>query len=403
MRTPTMVRLASFLILGLAILLAAGPSLAATPSQFVAVSITIPPPDLPVYDQPPCPADNYIWVPGYWAWDAEGVDYYWVPGTWVLVPRPGLLWTPGYWSWSGASFVWIDGYWGPVVGFYGGVDYGFGYFGDGYVGGHWDRDRFYYNREVNNVNVTVVHNVYNERVERFSENRVSYNGGNGGLRARPTAQEEAAGRERHVAPIAAQRQQMQDARSNRELWASENHGRPPIAATPRPTDFRGSNVVAAREGGTVHSNPGAPANRNAAPGNRVNPGNPASPENRNYNQPTQPNRNAPERAPADTRENPRNQPQQAQPQENTRRNEQPTNRERQQQIEQQREQQNQEMRNRAPEPPSAAPREPRPQPEQRGEAPRQEQRQAAPQHETHPPAQNAAPQRNEKEKKSEEH
>lgn len=415
MHRLTAVRLASLLILGLAILFSAAPSFAAARRQFgVAVSITTAPPDLPVYDQPPCPDDNYMWVPGYWAWDADDADYYWVPGTWVLAPEPGFLWTPGYWGWNGASFVWNDGYWGPVVGFYGGVNYGFGYFGNGYVGGRWDHDRFYYNRVVNNVNVTVVHNVYNERVERFTENRVSYDGGNGGLRARPTAQEQAAARERHVAPVAAQRQQMQDARSNRELSASVNHGRPPIAATPKPSDFRGSNVVAAREAGTVHGNPGA--NRNAAPANRVNPGNPAGPENRTYNQPAQPNRgvqperNAPERTPPpNTRENSRNQPQQqAQPQESTRMNEQRANQERQQQQMQQRGQQQreqQQMRNRPPEQPSAAPREERPQPQQRTEAPRQEQRQqqAAPQHENRAPAQNDAPQRNEKEKKSDEH
>ena len=38
----------------------------------VSVSITVAPPELPVYDQPACPGDGYIWTPGYWAWgDAE--------------------------------------------------------------------------------------------------------------------------------------------------------------------------------------------------------------------------------------------------------------------------------------------------------------------------------------------
>jgi len=35
-------------------------------------------------------------------------------------------------------------YWGPVVGFYGGINYGFGYFGRGYEGGRWEHDHFYY-------------------------------------------------------------------------------------------------------------------------------------------------------------------------------------------------------------------------------------------------------------------
>src|SRR5580704_16906373 len=44
-------------------------------------SLDVAPPDLPVYDQPPCPGDGYLWTPGYWAWGNS--DYYWVPGTWV--------------------------------------------------------------------------------------------------------------------------------------------------------------------------------------------------------------------------------------------------------------------------------------------------------------------------------
>jgi hypothetical protein len=62
----------------------------------VFVSVTVAPPVLPVYAQPPCPGDGYIWTPGYWAWGPDG--YYWVPGTWVMAPEPGLLWTPGYWG-----------------------------------------------------------------------------------------------------------------------------------------------------------------------------------------------------------------------------------------------------------------------------------------------------------------
>ena len=44
----------------------------------VFVSVTIAPPVLPVYTQPPCPGDGYIGRPGYWAYGGEG--YYWVPG-----------------------------------------------------------------------------------------------------------------------------------------------------------------------------------------------------------------------------------------------------------------------------------------------------------------------------------
>ena len=153
----------------------------------VRVAITFGPPALPVYEQPACPGEDYIWTPGYWAYDYDYNDYYWVPGTWVQAPEPGFFWTPGYWGWEREAFVFHEGYWGPHVGFYGGINYGYGYFGDGYEGGRWDRGHFFYNRSVNNVNVTIIHNVYNTTVINKTTviNRVSYNGGNGGINVRP--------------------------------------------------------------------------------------------------------------------------------------------------------------------------------------------------------------------------
>lgn len=201
----------------------------------VRVSITVAPPPLPVYAQPPCPGDGYFWTPGYWAWDNLTGGYYWVPGTWVLPPAVGLLWTPGYWAWEGPTFVFIAGYWGPVVGFYGGIDYGFGYPGHGYYGGRWTNGRFFYNRNVSNVNVTLVHNTYVEKVAVSGHgNRASYNGGRGGIVARPTARETSAAREKHLAATAAQQQHLRLARSMPELHAAENGGKPPVLATDRP-------------------------------------------------------------------------------------------------------------------------------------------------------------------------
>jgi hypothetical protein len=239
----------------------------------VGIVVSFGPPAIPVYVQPPCPAVGYIWVPGYWAWDPDFGDYYWVPGTWVLAPQVGYLWTPGYWGWNGGGYVFYQGYWGPVVGFYGGINYGFGYFGAGYVGGHWDRDQFYYNRSVTNVNVTNIHNVYNTTViNNTTVNRVSYNGGPGGITTRPTPQEEAAANERHLPPVQAQEQHLQQARSEPQLRASANQGKPPIAATDKPTNFRGSGVVAAQQAGAPYH---PPANRAAAEPNR----NATAPEN----------------------------------------------------------------------------------------------------------------------------
>ena len=181
------------------------------------ISVTFGPPALPVYEQPVCPGDGYIWTPGYWAWSDDYDDYYWVPGTWVLAPEVGFLWTPPYWAWVDGGFVFYEGYWGPHVGFYGGINYGFGYFGDGFVGGRWDSGHFFYNREVTNVNVTNIHNVYNETVvtNTTTINRVSYNGGQGGVVARPTPEQEAAAREHHSPPSTAQTEQVKTARANR--------------------------------------------------------------------------------------------------------------------------------------------------------------------------------------------
>ena len=224
-------------------------------SSFAAVGIVVSfgPPAIPIYEQPLCPGEGYLWTPGYWAYGDDFDDYYWVPGTWVLAPEVGFLWTPGYWGWGGSGFVFYDGYWGPRIGFYGGINYGFGYFGEGFVGGRWDNGRFFYNRAVFNVNVTEIHNVYNEEVRVTNVTRVSYNGGEGGLSVRPRPEEEAAARERHIAAVDVQRQHQQQARSNPQQRASENRGKPAVAATARPGDFREHAVPAKEAGGTLYA------------------------------------------------------------------------------------------------------------------------------------------------------
>lgn len=218
----------------------------------LAISVSFGPPPLPVYVQPPCPADGYIWTPGYWAYDPY-FDYYWVPGTWVLAPQPGFLWTPGWWGWNDGAFLFHEGYWGPHIGFYGGINYGFGYFGNGYAGGRWDGNHFYYNRAVSNINVTNIHNVYNTKIENnVTVNRISYNGGKGGIEARPSSEEEAASRDHHIAPEQSQLHHLQMARANPQLRAAVNHGKPAIAATARPGVFSGQHVVAARAAGGAY-------------------------------------------------------------------------------------------------------------------------------------------------------
>jgi len=233
----------------------------------VGISVSFGPPPIPIYEQPVCPADGYLWVPGYWAYDDE-IGYYWVPGTWVEPPEVGFLWTPGYWGWGGSAFIFRQGYWGPHVGFYGGINYGFGYGGVGYNGGRWEGNHFAYNTYVNHVNTTIIHNTYNVHVTNVTETRVSYNGGDGGIQARPTRQEQAYTNERRMGPVAAQTQHVQIARGNPELRAAANRGKPAIAATARPGNFN-AGVVAAREAGGEYKSP--PPNAAHGPAHGANP------------------------------------------------------------------------------------------------------------------------------------
>jgi hypothetical protein len=178
------------------------------------ISVDVAPPDLLVADQPPIPGDGYLWSPGYWAWSDDDQDYAWVPGTWVPVPQPGLLWTPGYWAADGDVFVWYAGYWGPHVGFYGGVDYGYGFGGSGYEGGYWQGGRLFYNRAVSNVAGARLPNVYTKAVPASTApDRTSFNGGSAGTRAQPSAIELAAAREGHLPPTAQQQRVEDQARS----------------------------------------------------------------------------------------------------------------------------------------------------------------------------------------------
>jgi uncharacterized membrane protein YgcG len=147
-------------VLGTAVLTTA--FLAPTAAQArVFFSVRVAPPVIPVYTQPLCPGDGYIWTPGYWAYGDDG--YYWVDGAWVLAPYEGALWTPGYWGYNDGLYVWNAGYWGPEVGYYGGIDYGFGYFGTGFYGGRWDRGHFFYNTAYNRIDRDRFHNVYDDR------------------------------------------------------------------------------------------------------------------------------------------------------------------------------------------------------------------------------------------------
>ena len=256
-----------------------------------------------------CPGPGYMWNPGYWSYGNGG--YYWVPGVWVLSPYTGALWTPGWWGFFGGLYRWHSGYWGPHIGFYGGVPYGYGYTGDGFHGGYWDHDRFMYNRSVTNINTTNITNVYNRTViVNQTNNRVSYNGGRGGLTMRPTQAQFNAMREQHVRPLPTQVAHRTQAMQNRQQFASVNHGKPamivadqPLAPhhiTPAPTVVN-PGVHGATRPTTVAAHPqparpGAPV-APARPNEQARPNNtgarPAEPA-----RPTQPAPNQPAREPS---------------------------------------------------------------------------------------------------------
>ena len=197
-----------------------------------------PPPPLPVYDQPPIPGDGYVWTPGYWDWSDDDDDYYWVPGAWVEPPEPGVYWTPGYWRYYDGRYLYSDGYWGPEVGYYGGVDYGYGYGGEGYAGGRWQGDRFLlqqpgeqFRRPADCDRLQPGRGDQRQPGELQRRARRPAGGaGPGRGRRRPDAPHGSSTR----VPVAAARM----ARAEPQRRASVNGGAPPIAATSRPAAFR---------------------------------------------------------------------------------------------------------------------------------------------------------------------
>jgi len=188
----------------------------------VTLRANIAPPAVPVYAQPPCPDSDYLWEPGYWNWDPNARDYYWVPGVWVKPPSPGMLWTPPYWDFVNNVYTFHTGYWGPHVGYYGGINYGGGYLGVGFCGGAWSGGHFRYNTAVWNVDRRVVKNVYADRTvivnHSIANNRISYHG--------PQPEEMQASREKHVEVTKEQQSHFQAARNDHQQFRSVNHGTP---------------------------------------------------------------------------------------------------------------------------------------------------------------------------------
>ncbi len=221
----------------------------------VSISIDVAPPPLIVEEQPPIPDDGYIWTPGYWAYDQDQGAYYWVSGAWVQPPQPDVYWTPAYWGWDNDAYVYYPGYWGPTVGFYGGINYGYGYWGNGYGGGRWDNGHFDYNTAANNVSGGRVHNTYADRsAVRSQSSRVSFNGGKGGIQAQPTAQERQASQQGHIQPTTQQQARFQEAAQTRSHQVKAHAHNPATAKAPQPgaSQFTGQNAPEQRrDTGTI--------------------------------------------------------------------------------------------------------------------------------------------------------
>jgi len=295
-------RCARWLLLALLVLI-----VPATSHAGVFISVGFAPPVLPVYVQPLCPEPGLMWTPGYWAYGEDG--YYWVPGAWVPAPYEGALWTPGYWGWSGGLYVFHDGYWGRHVGYYGGVNYGFGYMGIGFAGGEWHGHDFAYNTAVVRVNTTVIHNTYiNQTVVHnttiVNNTHVAYSGGPGGIQHQPTAQESQAMHEAHVAPTSFQQQHIQAARADHTSYAKANGGHPQNVAVAKPLAAEHHEAPAAAthtgaNGGArpaVNGNPGGHPATASRPATQSRPGTASRPVTQS--RPEQASRPEPQSRPA---------------------------------------------------------------------------------------------------------
>jgi hypothetical protein len=233
-------------IVALAALLFAGLPLASSFAQ-IGISVAIAPPEIPIYEQPYCPVEGYIWTPPYWAY--ADADYYLVPGVWVAPPRVGFLWTPGYWGFNNGVYLFNEGYWGPTVGFYGGINYGFGYGGQGYYGGEWAGGTFRYNTAVTRVDTTVIRNTYvNNAVVNNAASRASFNGP-GGATAKATAKEQAAAKAEHVPATAEQHSRVEAAKNDPALHVANNHGKPKAEAIKALDSKSGAQPAGAAAGG----------------------------------------------------------------------------------------------------------------------------------------------------------
>ncbi|MEP6747991.1 MAG: hypothetical protein ABJB86_09715 [Bacteroidota bacterium] len=61
-----------------------------------------------VYQRPPPPSREHIWISGDWVW--AGGRYAWREGHWDR-PRHGARWEDGHWQDTPRGSRWIPGHW----------------------------------------------------------------------------------------------------------------------------------------------------------------------------------------------------------------------------------------------------------------------------------------------------
>ena len=190
--------------------------------------------------------------------------YYWIlaPGVRSLLRRPL---DPRLLGLCHNRLGFHRGFWGPHIGFYGGINYGFGYTGVGYHGGYWRGNNFYYNRSVNRVNT----NITTSTTAPSSSTTSTASPTTAAEAASPTdhgqpRSKPCAAREPRPCPLRSSTSAKQH--KNRQQFYNVNRGRPAMVAAPRP--------IAAQPGFT-HPNPGnRPGQPDVRPGQEVRPGQP---------------------------------------------------------------------------------------------------------------------------------
>src|SRR6185437_11828623 len=104
-------------------------------------------------------------------------------------------------------------------------------------------NQFVYNSAVNNLGAVAIAHTFSRAVSNPGA-RVAFNGGRGGTIARPTQAQIAA--RAHATPATAVQVRHQEMASrDPALRFNANHGRPPVAAMRRASEFHGAHTVAA--------------------------------------------------------------------------------------------------------------------------------------------------------------